>query len=607
MMPVRQLLVAQSVTKYKLFHPLPRGEVVKGVSSLSGARLFTVSLLVTCATLAVAFRLFHIQIYQNKEYSQRANAEHLSEDVIPALRGVIRDRDGYPLAISTPGYDVVLDLNKSNGQTLSAEDLGTLSSVLKIEKTVLEARVKTNRSNVIFLAAAADYGAGQRITAAKLPGVKLVPTIKRDYPEGNIAATLLGFIGRDNVGLTGAEAAFQGEIGGIPGKLYFERDSLGDPIPMGYRKELSPTSGGDLTLTIDRFIQKVAEEELDKSIEKNRADGGTVIVMDPHSGEVLAMASKPSFSLEKLDILDQGNAELYRNRAITDLYEPGSTFKVFTIAAGLNEGLITHSTTYYDGGPINKYGITINTWNGAHYGTQDMTDLLVTSNNIGAVWVADKLGPDKFYNYVMRFGFKQPTNIGLSGEALGQVRTNKDPGWSPIDLAANSYGQGLNATPLQVVTAYSAIANGGVLMRPQIVKKIESDGITRETKPVEVARILDQKIIPELWAMMNESGERGSPPSKVAGFKIAGKTGTADIPSADGYTTGSTIGSFVGFIPYPDPKAVILVKIDNPRAAPWGSVVASPVFSAVSKRLLVHWKVQPTDLNSLAMDMTKRD
>ena len=580
---------------------------MRSVSSLSGARLFTVSLLLTCATLAIAIRLLHIQIYQNEAYSQRASAEHLSEDVIPAPRGVIRDRNGYPLAIATPGFDVVLDLNRSNGRPLSGTDMSTLSSALKMDRSVLEARIKANRSTVVLLAAAAEYEAGQRIAEAKLPGVKLIPTIKREYPEGNIAATLLGFIGRDDVGLTGVEADFQGEIGGIPGKLYFERDSLGDPIPMGYSKEVSPKNGGDLTLTIDRFVQRVAEEELDKSIEKNKADGGTVIVMEPHTGEVLAMASKPSFSLEKLDILDPGNAELYRNRAITDLYEPGSTFKVFTIAAALNEGLITHNTTYYDGGPINKYGSTINTWNGAHYGTQTMTDLLVTSNNIGAVWVSDKLGPDKFYDYVKRFGFRQPTNIGLSGEALGQLRTNKDPGWSPIDLATNSYGQGLSATPLQMVTAYSAVANGGALMRPLIVKKIESDGITREAKPVEVRRVLDEKIIPELWAMMNESGERGSPPSKVTGFKIAGKTGTADIPSAAGYITGSTIGSFVGFIPYPDPKAVILVKIDNPKAAPWGSVVASPVFSAVSKRLLVHWRVQPSDLNSLAMDMTKRD
>ncbi len=579
---------------------------MKTISGISGIRLFLVSLLLTCAALAIAVRLLHIQIYQNEEYRQRAKAEHLSEEVIPAPRGVIRDRNGYPLAITTPGYDVMLDINKAKSHPLSDVDITALSTALNIDHNILGARAMASKNSNVLLAAAAEYEIGKKIAQAKIPAIKLLPTVRREYPEGNIAATLVGFIGRDHLGLTGIEADFQGEIGGIPGKLYFERDSLGDPIPMGYHREVLPRDGGDLTLTIDRFIQRVAEQELDAAIEKYKADGGTVIVMDPYTGELLGIASKPSFSLEKLDILDPGNAELYRNRAITDLYEPGSTFKVITMAAALNEGLVNRNTTYYDGGPVVKYGTTINTWNGGHYGMQNMTDLLVTSNNVGASWVSDLLGPDRFYDYVKRFGFGQPTNIGLSGEAIGQLRTNKDSGWSPIDLTTNSYGQGISVTPLQLTTAFAAVANGGTLMRPVVVKKIEADGVTRGVRPVEVRRVLDEKIMPELWAMMHEAAERGSPPSKVAGFKVAGKTGTADIPSIGGYT-GGTIGSFVGFIPYPEPKAVILVKIDNPKSAPWGSVVASPVFSAVAKRILVHWRVQPSTVSPIAKEITGRN
>ncbi len=579
---------------------------MRTISGVSGIRLFFVSLTLTCAALAIAVRLLHIQVYQNEEYRQRARAEHLSEETVPAPRGVIRDRNGYPLAISTPGYDIVLDINRAKDQGLGGTDLNALSTALNMPPEILEQRIRAAKSSNILLTAAAEYEVGQRLAQARIPGIKLVPTVRRDYPEGNMAATLVGFIGRDHLGLTGIEADFQGEIGGIPGKLYFERDSLGDPIPMGYRKELLPKDGGDLTLTIDRFLQRVTEQELDAAIEKYKADGGTVIVMDPYTGEVLGIASKPSFSLENLDILDPGNAELYRNRAVTDLYEPGSTFKVITVAAAMNEGLVNRNTTYYDGGPVAKYGTTINTWNGVHYGVQNMTDLLVTSNNVGASWVSDLLGPDRFYKYVRDFGFGQPTNVGLSGEAIGQVRSDKDPGWSPIDLTTNSYGQGISVTPLQLAAAFSAVANGGTLMRPIIVKKIQADGITREVRPVEVRRVLDEKIMPDLWAMMHEAAERGSPPSKVAGFKVAGKTGTADIPSTGGYT-GGTIGSFVGFVPYPEPKAVILVKIDNPKAAPWGSVVASPVFSAVAKRLLVHWRVQPSATMPVAKDLNDRN
>ena len=331
---------------------------------------------------------------------------------------------------------------------------------------------------------------------------------------------------------------------------------------------------------------------------KHKASGGTIIMMDPRTGEVLAMASRPTYDLTKLDLVSTAPQQVaqYRNRAITDLYEPGSVFKIITMASAIDGGIVTPSTTYYDGGPIVRYGWTINTWNGGHYGTQTMTDILRTSNNIGAVWVAERAGADRFYRYVRAFGFGQPTGIGLSGEGSGRIRASGEDDWKPIDLATNSFGQGLSVTPIQMAAAISAVANGGTLLRPTIVKELRGAQGSRAFQPVLVRRPLTEKGAALLQEMLNVTAEKGgSPLAMVPGYHIAGKTGTADLPAVGGYNRSTTIASYGGFAPYPVPRLVVVVKIDEPKDQIYGSLVAAPIFSSLMRQALPYLGIPPSE------------
>lgn len=565
-------------------------------SSFMGWRLTAVMLLLGAAVTGLAGRLTYIQVIKHAEYARQAEQEHWSKEPIAPQRGTIEDRNGYPLSLSIATYRVYWDTKQGGqGEEARAAARALVPLLGRSEADIMSTISKSGQAKVL-LTKGIPYDAGRKIAGMFLKGVSLEVELQRAYPESSMAAALLGFVGKDHQGLAGLEADLQGELAGIPGTLVFERDSIGNPIPLGISKITPSQNGADVILTIDRFIQYLTERELDNALKTQNASGGTIIVMEPSTGAILAMASRPTFDLSQLDLSKQLQMELYRNRAVTDLYEPGSTFKLITMAAALDEGLVTPDTTYYDGGPINKYGWTIDTWNGKHYGTESMTQLLQHSNNVGAVWVSDRLGADKFYKYVARFGFDLPTNVGLSGESPGMVRSSGEPGWSPIDLATNSFGQGLGATPLQMITAVSAIVNNGKLMRPYVVKEVVGENERRTFQPVVVRQVIREETAAKLRTMMNAAAEKGeSKAAIVPGYHIGGKTGTASISAQGGYTSKGTIASFVGFAPLDDPKFVILVKIDEPQNSPWGSLVASPVFSSLTRQILAYMQVPPAE------------
>jgi cell division protein FtsI/penicillin-binding protein 2 len=506
----------------------------------------------------------------------------------------VRDRNGNPLALSINRWELSIDpryLDKPGAREIAVSVASKASglSSQEIEKKLEGA------SGPVVIADQVDYAAGKPIAEHGLRGLSVRERVTRSYPEGGMAANLLGFIGNDQAGLTGVEADYDRDLAGVAGRSIFERDSIGNPIPLGYQATTSPKPGGDVYLTIDRYIQRIAERQLDDTIKEQKADGGTVIVMEPDTGAVLAMASRPTFDLRKPDLNDPKQLDVVRNRAITDLYEPGSTFKSVTMAAALNEKVVTPGTTHNDSGPVVKYGMAIENWNLVHVGVETMTQLLIRSNNVGAVWVAEKLGAEKLYSYIDKFGFGQPTDLGLSGEAAGFYRTPNDQAWTPIDLATAAFGQSVTVTPLQLITAYAAIANGGALMRPYIVEKIATSEGERVTQPTKVRQVITPETASTLRAMLKDVADQGTAgKGTVPGFAVAGKTGTASIPSASGYDD-KTIASMVGMVPYENPKAVVLVKIDNPKNSPWGSQVAAPVFSALAKELLVYWRMPPTE------------
>jgi cell division protein FtsI/penicillin-binding protein 2 len=420
-----------------------------------------------------------------------------------------------------------------------------------------------------------------------------VQTTKRYYPEGDLASTLLGFVGRDG-GLTGIEADFDRELGGTPGTIYFERDSIGNHIAIGAERiGQKPKPGGDVRLTIDRYIQRLVEGELDARIAATGALGGTIVVTDPKTGAVLAMASRPGFKLSELN-LNEPDQSLFRNRAVTDVYEPGSVFKTLTAAMAVDLGLVTPETTYNDTGAVYIGSATIRNWDYSTNGTTSVLRLLQRSLNTGAVWLGQLVGADKFYAYMRDFGMGEPTHVGLSGEDGGLVRTNADADWSPVDLATNSFGQGIAASPLQVLTAISSLVNGGRLMRPYVVAEAETPDGRRTFEPVVVRQVVKEETARTLADMMNQVIE-GNPGhlAAVSGYHVGGKTGTTTGATlADGAVVNGNIASFIGFAPTESPRFMMLIKLDF-KEDKLGGLVSAPVFAALTPKILAYLGVQP--------------
>jgi len=558
-------------------------------------RLGVVIVLLLIATLGLVGRLAHLQLVNHQEYQERAQEEHQGSLVLNPRRGAILDHNGYPLAASVDAYDVMVDSQVWENSGQAQQRAEALADVLNRPPQHILTDLSTSITREVIVGRGLDYQGSLRVEDLGLPGARLVRTSRRVYPEGNLAASLIGFIGRDNVGLTGLEADYDRDLSGAAGSLSYERDGLGNKIALGYSKRVPPEPGADIVLTIDRYMQRLAERELDDTIKQHEASGGTIIIMDPRTGAILAMASRPSFDLTQLDLSDESKTDLYRNRAITDLYEPGSVFKVITMAAALDAGLVSPESVYVDEGVARISGWTIVNWDHGAHGTQTATQVLVKSLNTGAVWLSELLGPVRFYDYVFRFGFGQPTDIGLSGEAAGQVRTPAEDEWAEVDMATNSFGQGVNVTPLQLITAISAIANDGKLMRPYVVQEIGRGDDRQVFQPLEVRQVTTAEAANTLTHMMNAVVDSITTMYAVSvpGYRVAGKTGTASISLPSGYKEDAYIASFAGFVPSEDPVLAMLIKIDEPKDVPWGSAVCAPAFARMAQSILNYLKVPP--------------
>jgi cell division protein FtsI/penicillin-binding protein 2 len=438
---------------------------------------------------------------------------------------------------------------------------------------------------------------GLAIDRAGLFGVRLIPSSVRVYPEGDIAGQLIGHVGLDDSGLWGIEADYDHVLRGRPGIVSAERDLLGRPIAFGTRQEVPPEAGGEVKLTIDRFVQRAAEQHLAWALEKHEAPSGSIVVMDPHTGAVLALASQPAVRLSNVDLNDPALPDLVRNRAVTDLYEPGSVLKTLTTAAAIDLGRVTAQSTYVDEGEVEVGEYTIRNWDLQAYGEVTVTEFLQRSLNTGAVWLSQRIGARPFYDYLQAFGLGEPTHVGLGGEAEGLMRTPDDADWYPVDLATNAYGQGLAATPLQVLTAINVFANGGMLMRPYVVSDIVTATEARHFEPVEVRRVIAPQTARVMARLMFDVVE--SVPyhgARVDGYSVAGKTGTTLVSIPTGYDLDTTIASFAGFLPYEQPRISILIKIDQPSGERnLGGEVAAPLFAKLAAELMDYLNVPRTD------------
>ncbi len=559
-------------------------------------RIWAVIGLIALGGFAIVARLVQLQIIDHPRYAEAAREMHLSQEIISDRRGAILDRNGYPLAASQDAYNVMVErdawANPEDAQYAATQ----LSSATGVPAKTMIDIVNSVDVFEVPVAKGLNFTQATAVRNLQLNGVRLIDDPVRVYPEGNVGAQLLGFIGSDGAGLTGLEADLNAVLGGAAGSITYERDAIGQELAVGERSETPAQPGANVVLTIDRYVQQIAEQELKKAIDAHQASGGSVVVTQPRTGQVLAIASYPSFDLTKPNLNDPKTADGIRNRAVTDAYEPGSVFKLITTATALDLGLVTPETPWFDSGEITFGGWTIRNWDLSSHGDETVQGMLTKSLNVGAAWVASLCGPDNFYNYVQAFGFGAPTGSGLSGEVSGSIRTPQTApdDWGPVDLATNSFGQGLTVTPLQYAMALGAIANGGTLMKPQFVREVDGPDGLQAIQPEVVRQVIKPETSRTLLDMMGVVADSvSSDYLSVPGYKVGAKSGTAQVADGAGGYKATYISSFAGVVPLENPQLSIIVKVDEPKDVPWGTVVAAPVFSGIAQKVLPYLNIPP--------------
>jgi cell division protein FtsI (penicillin-binding protein 3) len=503
--------------------------------------------------------------------------------ILPAVRGNIYDCHGYLLAVSTAVYDIAAAPREVTDTNLLADRLAPLLHRSRAELLDLLAL----DPNYAPLAIGVQEELKARILSWDLSGVYAEVRPGRFYPHDSLAAHVLGFVNMDGDAAYGLESKYDRELGGQPGGRSTRSDAIGS---LSYEYQ-PPRDGADLILTLDRNAQHIVEEALAQAAAANEATRGVAIVMEPASGAILAMAVWPSYDPNTRIADDPG---VYTNAAISTHYEPGSVFKMFTVAAALDAGVITPASTYYDNGLIVVGGEEIENSDRMSHGETTMHELLAQSLNVGAAHLSTTLGALEFYEYVRRFGFNELTGVDLAYEVAGQVRFPGDREWHESDLATNSFGQGLAANPLQVLCAVSAVANRGVLMRPYLVQRVAERGtVITETVAHEVRRVISAEAAADVTEMLVYAVEHGITPAIVPGYKVAGKSGTSELPVPGGYDPDQTIASFAGYVPADDPRFAILVALHKPQKEHWGSRAAAPAFRQIAQGLLELYAVPP--------------
>jgi cell division protein FtsI/penicillin-binding protein 2 len=514
----------------------------------------------------------------------------LPRNFAPA-RGRIYDRWGELLATN----DVEYELGIEPPFVLLPRDLiTTLNVVAGIPSVEVEAAIKSSKPYVL-LKRPISAAVGDKLKdllahgPVNLSGIDLNPIPHRVYPGASLASQVLGFVAYNNdgqqVGYFGVEGFYNDLLAGR------SVHAVEQMVPFDAALNPTPDQGADLYLTIDRNIQFLTELTLADGIKQYGASGGTIIVMNPRNGEVLGMASWPTYDPNNYVTDPPSNPA---NPAVSGQYEPGSTFKVLTMAGALDSGTVTPQTPFVDTGSVEVGGIVINNWNGGAWGPVDMLGCMQHSLNVCLASIATWLGPKSFYNYMQAFGIGHLTNVDLSAETPGRLKRPGDPDWFDSDLGTNSFGQGVAVSPLQLVTAASAIANGGTMMQPHILERVQRGS----GQHVTLQQVLGRPIKPETAAieseMLAQSLERGEgDQALVDGYRIAGKTGTAEIPTPSGYDQRTTVASFIGWGPVDDPQFIVLVKLDRPTASIWGSETAAPLFKQLVTRLVVLMQIPP--------------
>ncbi|HPG71284.1 MAG TPA: penicillin-binding protein [Syntrophales bacterium] len=549
-------------------------------------RIATMLALFLALFCALVFRAFHLQIMTGKTYKTLAEKQHRKTLQLYPERGIIYDRNGEKLAASILADSVFADPSKIDNADEAAAQLAAVTG--QPRKAI--AQQISRSKNFCWVARMITPAQSEQIRNLKMEGIYLIQEPKRFYPNRELAGQLIGFVGMDSNGLEGLEMRYDGYLRGEPEKILWGRDARGKKL---YMPERSVTGKKDeqlsLVLTLDSRIQHAVESNLKEAVLRTRARGGFIIVMDPRTGEILAMANNPVFNP---NAYASAAADNKRNKAITDCFDPGSTFKPFLVAAAIEEGVVKESDRFYcENGAYRVANATFHEANRKRHGVLTVREILKYSSNIGSVKISEKLGREKFHGYIRNFGFGQKTNIELPGEIAGLLRPWQN--WTQVDTSTVAFGQGVSVTAIQLVSALSAIANGGLLMQPHIVKKfVDSSGETvREFAPTPVRRVISAETARRMTAMLtNVVGEQGGTGKNAAlvNVDVAGKTGTAqkfDFAHKR-FSSERVRTSFMGFFPSENPRFVMLVSIDEPQLHKWGGEAAAPVFRSISQQLI---------------------
>lgn len=530
-------------------------------------------------SLLLSLRLGYWQVLRRDELVAQARSQVRQNEPIPAERGAVFDRNGRLLATTGSLQSIYAIPEEMPDRWAVASRLGP---ALGQDPRALLGRFESG-AEWVFVSRRVPEVQSAYLRSLELPGIGMRAEPRRMYPNDSVAGPLLGFVNDDGVGQYGVEGYHDEALRGLPGRLVVDRDPASRALALGLRELMPPVHGADLVLTVDLVLQSAAERELDRAIKAEKAKGGTIIVMHPDTGAVLAMASSPGFDPNAFSRADPAT---FQNRAVSWTYEPGSTLKAVTIAAGLEDRVINPWTTYDDRGFAVVGGRVLRNAQGKSYGRLNIAGILEKSANAGAAFVAQRLGAERLHHYLREFGFGSRTGVDVAAELAGTVRPVAE--WYPVDVGTASYGQGVAITPLQIAAAYAAIANGGTLYRPYVVAEIRGPRGATRTEPQAVRRVVSPGTAATLREMLTSTVDRGiAQAASLKGYSVAGKTGTSQIASPDGrYLDSEYISSFVGMAPAHNPRFVCVVVLERPESRLLGTLTAMAAFKGVAQDLL---------------------
>lgn len=590
--------------------------------------IFILGLVFICLLLLI-IRLGWIQIVRGSEYSEKAVEQQTRDTPIEAERGSIYDTNGNELAVSVTCYTIwARPTDVKSGKTEKASQARiekvakSLSENLGMEYEEVKTLI-TKEQSIVKVKKGVDKDVADKIRDAKLPGIEIAEDSKRDYPLGAFASHTIGSVTDDNSGLSGLELQYNTYLSGVAGRWINYTDTSGNRLSYGEEKYYQAEDGYSVVTTLDQVIQHYTEKALDQVVEETSADRVMAIVMEPKTGDILAMAQSPDFDLnnpkeptsdsEKKKLAAMSDSEkvsywnkMWRNSLISDVYEPGSTFKLLTTAIALEEGVATPNSTYNCTGEINVAGQTIHCWRtGRPHGHQNLQEAVGNSCNPVFVQLATKVGIDKFYDHLGTFGITGTTGIDFPGETTALLQGKEDAG--PVGLATIGFGQGIAVTPIQLITAVCSFGNEGKLMKPRLVKELkDSDGNTVKTFDTEVVRqTVSKETADEMCDIMSfvvDSGGGGT--FKIDGYNVGGKTGTANKPKAGKYSD-ETYSSCIAMAPMDDPKVAVLLIVDNPKGVKYGGVVAGPGAKQILSDTLRYMNVSPSKESQEKSDSEK--